>query len=152
MFLASAELADRVQDLPVARRTRPRRQPRGTPEKRPMRDTSKPANGIRQDKVVITHDRSLRQCKTSQDSAVIGYSDNTWAEDMAPQGCDQSADPAAGNAWRRKPPPRHFWRESVKSREREGRALAVFNVLSMPQSVTAVLVRQLFGPHLSTCP
>src|SRR4051812_18204378 len=76
-----------------------RESPRGTPEKRPMRDTSKPANGIRQDKVVITHDRSLRQCKTSQDSAVIGYSDNTWAEDMAPQGCDQSADPAAGNAW-----------------------------------------------------
>jgi hypothetical protein len=35
--------------------------PRGTPEKRPMRDTSKPANGIRQDKVVITHDRSLGQ-------------------------------------------------------------------------------------------
>jgi hypothetical protein len=38
-----------------------RSHPRGTPEKRPMRDTSKPANGIRQDKVVITHDRSLRQ-------------------------------------------------------------------------------------------
>ena len=37
--------------------------------------------------------------KTSQDSAVIGYADSTWAEDMAPQGCDQSADPAAGNAW-----------------------------------------------------
>ena len=32
------------------------RNPRGTPEKRPMRDTSKPANRIRQDKVVITHD------------------------------------------------------------------------------------------------
>jgi len=54
---------------------------------------------MRQDKVVITHDRSLGQRKKSQDSAVIGYSDNTWAEDMAPQGCDQSADPAAGNAW-----------------------------------------------------
>ena len=35
--------------------------PRGTPERRPMRDTSKPANGIRQDKVVITHGRSMRQ-------------------------------------------------------------------------------------------
>ena len=45
-----------------------RQAPRGTPEKRPMRDTSKPANGIRQDKVVITHDRSLRQRKTSQGS------------------------------------------------------------------------------------
>jgi hypothetical protein len=32
-------------------------------------------------------------------SAMIGYSDSTWAEDMAPQGCDQSADPEAGNAW-----------------------------------------------------
>jgi len=32
-----------------------RRRPRGTPEKWPMRDTSKAANGIRQDKVVITH-------------------------------------------------------------------------------------------------
>jgi len=30
---------------------------------------------------------------------MIGYSDSTWAEDMAPQGCDQSADPDAGNAW-----------------------------------------------------
>ena len=53
---------------------------------------------------------------------------------------------------RRKPPSRHFWRESVKSREREGRALAVFKVLLVPQSVSAVLVRQLFGPHLRTCP
>jgi hypothetical protein len=32
------------------------------------------------------------------------------------------------------------------------RALAVFKLLLMPQSVTAVLVRQVFGPHLSTCP
>jgi hypothetical protein len=73
--------------------------PRGTPEKRPMRDSSKPANEIRQDKVVITHGRASRQRKTSPGSAMIGYSDRTWAEDMAPQGCDQSADPAAGNAW-----------------------------------------------------
>ena len=34
--------------------------PRGTPENRPMRDTSKPANAIRQDKVVITHSRTPR--------------------------------------------------------------------------------------------
>ena len=53
---------------------------------------------------------------------------------------------------RRKPPSRHFWRQSVKSREREGSALAVFKLRLVPQSVTAVLVRQLFGPHLSTCP
>src|SRR5436305_13129615 len=71
---------------------------RGTPEKRPMRDTSKPANENRQDKVVITQGRTWRQRKTSPSSVMIGYSD-TWAEDMAPQGCDQSADPEAGNAW-----------------------------------------------------
>ena len=35
-------------------------EPRGTPENRPMRDTAKPANGIRQDKVVITHGRRRR--------------------------------------------------------------------------------------------
>ena len=76
-----------------------RDRPRGTPEKRPMRDTSKPANEIRQDKVVITQGRTSRQRKTSPSSVIIGYSGSTWAEDMAPQGCDQSADPAAGNAW-----------------------------------------------------
>ena len=27
------------------------------------------------------------------------YTDLAWAEDMATQGCDQSADPAAGMAW-----------------------------------------------------
>jgi plasmid replication initiation protein len=75
--------------------------PRGTPEKRPMRDTSKPANGIRQDKVVITHVRVSRQRKTWENVVTIGYADDTWAEDMAPQGCDQSADPAAGMRGRR---------------------------------------------------
>jgi hypothetical protein len=64
-----------------------------------MRDTSKPANENRQDKVVITQGRTSRQRKTSPSSVMIGYSDSTWAEDMAPQGCDQSADPEAGNAW-----------------------------------------------------
>jgi hypothetical protein len=64
-----------------------------------MRDTSKPANEIRQDKVVITHSRASQQRKTSPGSAMIRYSDSTGAEDMAPQGCDQSADPEAGNAW-----------------------------------------------------
>ena len=100
--------------------------PRGTPEKRPMRDTSKPANEIRQDKVVITQGRTSRQRKSSQGSAMIGYSDSTWAEDMAPQGCDQSADPEAGMRGRRQAASAAFWRESGKSREREGRALASF--------------------------
>jgi hypothetical protein len=64
-----------------------------------MRDTSKPANGIRQDKVVITYAAVLRQRISSPVAATVGYSDSTWAEDMALQGCNQSADPAAGNAW-----------------------------------------------------
>jgi hypothetical protein len=75
--------------------------PRGTPEKRPMRDTSKAANGIRQDKVVITHYCTQRQWKTLPADRNFGYSVGTWAEDMAPQGCDQSADPAAGMRGRR---------------------------------------------------
>jgi hypothetical protein len=45
------------------------------------------------------------------------YTDFTWAEDMATQGCDQSADPAAGMAWggASRPPEQPFWRESDKS-------------------------------------
>ena len=82
-----------------------------------MRDTSKPANENRQDKVVITQGRTSRQRKTSPSSVMIGYSDSTWAEDMAPQGCDQSADPEAGMAGRCEPPQRiePFWRQSGKS-------------------------------------
>ena len=40
---------------------------------------------------------------------MIGYSENTWAEDTAPQGCDRSADPAAGMAGRRKSPSVTYW-------------------------------------------
>jgi hypothetical protein len=46
------------------------------------------------------------------------YTDLTWAEDMATQGCDdQSADPAAGMAWggASRPLNQLFWRESDKS-------------------------------------
>jgi hypothetical protein len=32
------------------------------------------------------------------------YTDLTWEEDTATQGCDWSADPAAGMAGRRQPP------------------------------------------------
>ena len=74
--------------------------PRGTPEKRPMRDSSKPANENRQDKIVITQGHTSRQRRTSPSWVMIGYSGSTWAEDMAPQGCDQSADPEAGMAGR----------------------------------------------------
>src|SRR5713101_6803098 len=79
---------------------------------------------------------------------------DTWAEDTATQGCDQSADPGAGMRGRRTPPLMDsFWRESDKSRVREGSALAVKNEESLlPYDAAAVLVRQLRGPHLSTWP
>ena len=84
---------------------------------------------------------------------MIGYSDSTWAEDMAPQGCDQSADPAAGNAWAARAAFAAFLAgKRYKSREREGRALAVFKLPTMLQLAGVIFVRQLFGPHLSTCP
>jgi len=53
-----------------------------------------------------------------------------------------------------RPAPLPFWREGVKSREREGSALASYKSL-LPcsvQSAAAVLVRQLLGPHFSTWP
>src|SRR5947209_8375595 len=68
--------------LLIARNTGPEStpaDPRGTPEKRPMRDTSKPANRKRQDKVVITHSRTSRQRNTSRNASTIGYADETWA-------------------------------------------------------------------------
>ena len=45
------------------------------------------------------------------------YTDLTWAEGTATQGCDRSTDPAAGMAGRRQPPQKNepFWRESGKS-------------------------------------
>ena len=83
----------------------------------------------------------------------------TWAEDTATQGCDQSTDSAAGKnetAWvhsEPKPSVRHspFWRQSDKSREREGSALASKKPTFLAQLVTAaVFVRQLRGPHFNT--
>ena len=44
-----------------------------------------------------------------------------------------------------------FWPQSDKSREREGRALAIKKPFPIYDSV-GVLVRQLRGPHLSTWP
>ena len=85
------------------------------------------------------------------------YTGSTWAEDTATQGCDRSA--VQRPEWRggaSRPAPQPFWRESVKSREREGSALAFreasFLVALFLQSAAAVLVRQLRGPHLSTWP
>ena len=70
-------------------------------------------------------------------------------EDMATRGRDQSADP--GPEWRAaqsRPVPLPFWRESGKSREREGSALALNEL--RPYDCADALVRQLRGPHLST--
>jgi hypothetical protein len=77
------------------------------------------------------------------------YTGHTWAEDTATQGCDQSADPGAGMAGRRKPPLMHpFWRESDKSQGFGDGVPKERNLL--PYDVGAILVRQLRGPHLST--
>jgi hypothetical protein len=44
------------------------------------------------------------------------YTDFIWAEDMATQGCDQSADSAVGmKGVAQAAPPITFWRESGKS-------------------------------------
>jgi len=47
---------------------------------------------------------------------------------------------------------RAFWPQSDKSREREGSDLAVKKSSSFIYDCAGVLVRQLRGPHLSTCP
>src|SRR5580698_6175537 len=51
-------------------------------------------NGTRT-RVFITCGRSFAQTFFFQDQPVAIYTDFTWAEDMATQGCDQSADSAA---------------------------------------------------------
>ena len=102
--------------------------------------------------------------------AGLVYTGLTWAEDRATQGCDRSADPAAGMAGRRQPPYRKqpFWRQSGKSpglgtespikkaflpiRFWPGRPTRRHPHCALPAAVAAVLVRQLRGPHLSTCP
>jgi hypothetical protein len=82
------------------------------------------------------------------------YTIHTWAEDMAPQGCDQSADQRPECEGGGKPPPRRILAPSDKSREREGRAFASIKALflSSLHSAAAILVRQLFGPHFRTWP
>ena len=82
--------------------------PRGTPEKRPMRDTSKPANGIGQDKVVITHAAPLRQRKSSPRVASISYAGDTpgrriWLRRDATRAPTQRPECVGGA----EPPPRH---------------------------------------------
>ena len=99
--------------------------PRGTPEKRPMRDTSKPANGREAGQELLYPTGGGVGNSFFAILIETAYTVSTWAEDTAPQGCDRSAVP--GPEWRGRrgrPAPLPFWRECVKSREREGSALA----------------------------
>src|SRR5579862_3257783 len=101
-------------------------------------------------KVFITRPHSFKQ-EFSLLSFGRVYTDVTWAEGTAPRGCAHR--PTQRPEWRgRHKAPRSapFWRESDKSRVREGSALA----LSKPfrYDAAAVLVLPLRGPHLSTSP
>ena len=90
-----------------------------------MRDTSKPANGNRQDRVCYSGFWSRKARKGSADSTELNYAVKTWAEDRALQGWNPSADSAAGMAGGvSRPAPQPYWRYGAKSGEREGSALA----------------------------
>jgi hypothetical protein len=51
--------------------------PRGTLENRPMRDTSKPANGTRQDRVSYSRFQLSKQGKSSPHSTELNYTVKT---------------------------------------------------------------------------
>ena len=72
-----------------------------------------------QNNLVLHYGCRVRQVFLDLSLLVTGsavYIDVTGAEGTATQGCDRSADPAAGMAGRRQPPlKRAFWRESDKS-------------------------------------
>ena len=133
--------------------------PRGTPENRPMRDTSKPANGRDQNKGCYTSPAvrpailffcygPIRPILAAPGRRIRLRRDATGAPLQVP----------AYHAGRRRRPGLSIgWPESAKSREREGSALAFKKLLSLLgsggfQLTEAVLVRQLRGPHLSTWP
>jgi hypothetical protein len=86
-------------------------------------------------------ERTQNKSIISRGGAAWGYTDGTWTEGTAPQGCDRSADSGAGIregeslhsnslSW-----PHESWRKSDKSRVRGGGALAVREVffLTMPR-------------------
>ena len=96
--------AYRVHFSPIARLA-----PRWTSENRPYVDTSKPANGAEPEQEYL-YPAGGCSCKHFFDKRQRWtYTDLTWAEDMATQGCDLSADSTAGMRGRRKPP---FWQHS----------------------------------------
>jgi hypothetical protein len=74
--------------------------------------------------------------------------DATGAPTQRPERTRRLGGETSPAVWSGKP----FWRESGKSREREGSALASRKLSSdsVGQFVDAVLVRQLLGPHLRT--
>jgi len=128
--------------------------PRGTSENRPMRDTSKAANGREAGQGCYTAPKPSPaiQFRVSGGSRPILDAPGRRIRlrrdaTGAPSRCRN------GGAGASRPAPPPFWREGVKSREREGSVLASKEPVSLcVQSAAAVLVRQLRGPHLSTWP
>src|SRR5579859_1635677 len=94
--------------------------------------------------------------KRSTSAAHSRFSDRnrfilTSPERRVRQRRDATGAPFSGrNEGRRQPPSAPILAESGKSREREGSALAGMSIL--PYDSWAAFVRQLRGPHLSTCP
>ncbi len=84
------------------------RTPRGSPQNRPMRITSKPANGTESGQAHLYLVRTASDNGFSAAGMTGHILTNTWAEDRAPQGCDPSADPEAGMAGRRPSRPPGF--------------------------------------------
>ena len=70
--------------------------PRGTLQNRPYGVTSKPANEADPEHMMLYRagDGSGKYFFSARWSR--GYTDSTWAEGTATQGCDRSADPGAG--------------------------------------------------------
>jgi hypothetical protein len=57
-----------------------------------------------QNKSIYTVQEAIQANIFSRIGTARVYTDFTWVEDMATQGCDRSADSAAGMMGRRKPP------------------------------------------------
>ena len=77
--------------------------PRWTSENRPYVDTSKPANGAEPEQEYLYPEKA-RLGKHFPGSARWVYTDFTWAEDRATQGCDPSAAPAGKRTFGRNVP------------------------------------------------
>src|SRR5271156_6204812 len=78
--------------------------PRWSPENRPYVVTSKPANGAGPEQEYLYRTGGDSVNAFFRFNAPRGYNGETWAEGTATQGCDRSADSAAGMMRRRKPP------------------------------------------------